>query len=202
MKAPILYSPMMGMGASLSVFAETPAVVIEDYFFESTTAYEITPLATGTVTDYHDTFDLDTNDYMPEALPDDEGYWDVMPELVTNGGFDADSGWTKGTGWTISSGKAIFSGSAFANLQASSNILVIGETYELVLTAEVTNGSFKVQSSGSSDLITQSSSGTYSAIFTATSTVFTIARATVGETNDFSIDNVSVTEYAISPLDV
>ena len=83
MKAPILYSPMMGMGASLSVFAETPAVVIEDYFFESTTAYEITPLATGTVTDYHDTFDLDTNDYMPEALPDDEGYWDVMPELVT-----------------------------------------------------------------------------------------------------------------------
>jgi len=116
----------------------------------------------------------------------------IGDDLVTNGDFATDSDWTKGTGWTISGGKAIFSGSAFANLQASSNILVVGKTYELILTAEVTNGSFKVQSSGSSDLITQSSSGTYSTVFTATSTVFTIARASVGVQNDFTIDNISV----------
>ena len=72
----------------------------------------------------------------------------------------------------------------------------------MTLTAGVTNGSFKVQHSGSSDLITESSSGTYSVIFTATATSFTIARASVGSQNDFTIDNLTVKEYAIQPQDV
>lgn len=29
------------------------------------------------------------------------------PELLTNGGFDTDTAWTKGTGWTIDGGNAI-----------------------------------------------------------------------------------------------
>lgn len=32
--------------------------------------------------------------------------------LVTNGGFDSDTAWTKGTGWTISGGKANFNSAA------------------------------------------------------------------------------------------
>ena len=31
-------------------------------------------------------------------------------ELVTNGDFDSDTGWTKGTGWTISGGQALYDG--------------------------------------------------------------------------------------------
>lgn len=31
------------------------------------------------------------------------------PELVTNGGFDADTDWTKGTGWSVDGGVAIWS---------------------------------------------------------------------------------------------
>ena len=77
MKAPILYSPMMGLMLGEDMMAPSIPVVIEDYMFESTTANELTPLATGTVSDFHDTFDLDTNDYMPEVSPDDEGYWDI-----------------------------------------------------------------------------------------------------------------------------
>jgi len=77
MKARIMYSPMMGIGASLSLFTETPAVTIEDYLFDNTTTGEVTPLTTGTVSDFHDTFDLDGTDYTPEASPDDEGYWDT-----------------------------------------------------------------------------------------------------------------------------
>jgi len=115
---------------------------------------------------------------------------------------DPNDRWTLGTGWSIEDGKAVFSGTDFANLQLSSNILTIGDTYELTLTAGVTNGSFKVQHSGSSDLITESSSGTYSVIFTATATSFTIARASVGSQNDFTIDNVTVKEYAIQPKDI
>ena len=115
---------------------------------------------------------------------------------------DPNDRWVLGTGWSISGGKAIFSGSNFANLEPNNSIIVVGNTYELTLTAEVTNGSFKVQNTGSSDLITESSSGTYSVIWTATSTLLTIARATVGSQNDFTIDNVIVKEYAITPLDV
>jgi|TARA_R110001583_G_scaffold25204_1_gene91364 hypothetical protein len=77
MKAPILYSPMMGMGSGIAIFTENQATVIEDYMFESTTSGELTPLATGTVSDFHDTYDLDGTDYTPEASPDDEGYWDT-----------------------------------------------------------------------------------------------------------------------------
>ena len=115
---------------------------------------------------------------------------------------DPNDRWTLGTGWSIFDGKAVFSGTDFANLQLSSTILTIGDTYELTLTAEITNGSFKVQHSGSSDLITESSSGTYSVIFTATATSFTIARASVGSQNDFTIDNLTVREYAVQPKDI
>jgi hypothetical protein len=115
---------------------------------------------------------------------------------------DPNDRWSLGTGWSIEDGKAVFSGTDFANLQLSSAILNIGDTYELTLTAAVTNGSFKVQHSFSSDLITESSSGTYSVTFTATATAFTIARASVGSQNDFTIDNVTVREYAIQPLDI
>jgi len=75
--APILYSPMMGMGSGLAIFTENQATVIEDYMFSASVAGEITPLATGTVSDFHDTWDLDGTDYTPEASPDDEGYWDT-----------------------------------------------------------------------------------------------------------------------------
>ena len=77
MKAPILYSPMMGLSLGSDIMAPSVPVVIEDYMFESTIANELTPLATGTVSDFHDTFDLDGTDFTPEASPDDEGYWDV-----------------------------------------------------------------------------------------------------------------------------
>ena len=77
MKAPILYSPMMGLGLGDEILTASAAVVIEDYMFESTTVNELTPLATGTVSDFHDAWDLDGTDYTPEVSPDDEGYWDT-----------------------------------------------------------------------------------------------------------------------------
>jgi len=71
-------APMMGLGSSIATaVSERTAVVIEDYLFSAGTAGEVTPLATGTVSDFHDTFDLDGTDYTPEASPDDEGYWDT-----------------------------------------------------------------------------------------------------------------------------
>ena len=73
----------MMIGGSVYGGANNPAVVIEDYFWEVPTAGELTPLALGTVSDFHDTWDLITistaGHYQPqtEATVSDEGYWDV-----------------------------------------------------------------------------------------------------------------------------
>ena len=70
--------PIMGLGSSIATaVSERTAVVIEDYLFSAGTAGEVTPLATGTVSDFHYTWDLDGTDYTPEASPDDEGYLDT-----------------------------------------------------------------------------------------------------------------------------
>jgi len=84
----------MGLGLGLSLVAgglfsggSGTAVVIEDYMWEvhSTSGDgEIKPLALGTVSDFHDTWDLVTLDgvaghYQPQTIATvgDEGYWDL-----------------------------------------------------------------------------------------------------------------------------
>ena len=70
---------MLGLGhgihANLAVIA---GVAIEDYMWELDGAGSLKPLATGTVSDFHDTWDLDGTDYTPAAVGaiGDEGYWD------------------------------------------------------------------------------------------------------------------------------
>ena len=53
-------------------------VVIEDYMWEVATTGELRPLASGTVSDFHDTWDLDGTDYTPQTTTTvgAEGYWD------------------------------------------------------------------------------------------------------------------------------
>jgi len=63
------------------------------------------------------------------------------PELVTNGGFDSDTAWTKGAGWSISDGVATFAGGANANISQSLT-LVIGKTYRVTFTIPNTVSGF------------------------------------------------------------
>jgi hypothetical protein len=194
---------MMGLGASLSTaVSERTAVVIEDYMFDSSTAGELTPEVSPS--DFHDTWDLDGTDFTPEALPDDEGYWDIMPELVTNGGFDADSGWSHTRGsWAISGGTLNTTSETdycHQDISDQSNI-----TMEVIFTVTaVSAGSVQFR------------------IFGDSSTTLGTARSTVGTFTEFiqfpsdhngsigfqgssftgSIDNLSITEFAIRPLDV
>ena len=73
----------LGVGMGAPTWGDNIAVVIEDYFWKGYSnggeAGELTPLASGTVSDFHDTWDLDSNDYMPqtEATVSSEGYWEV-----------------------------------------------------------------------------------------------------------------------------
>ena len=69
----------LGLGVSDSEFSDSIAVAIEDYMWYIPTSGELAPLAKGTVSDFHDTWDLDSGNYMPqtEATVSDEGYWDL-----------------------------------------------------------------------------------------------------------------------------
>ena len=68
--------------------------------------------------------DSDATRVNSEGLIERVGYYGS--ELVTNGGFDTDSNWTKGTGWSISNGKASCNGSQSANSLFFQNIGVLG----------------------------------------------------------------------------
>jgi hypothetical protein len=76
----------LGVGMGAPTWGDNIAVVIEDYFWKGYSnggeAGELTPLAKGTVSDFHDVWDLDgDNNFMPLASGTirDEGYWS-MPD--------------------------------------------------------------------------------------------------------------------------
>jgi sucrose-6-phosphate hydrolase SacC (GH32 family) len=53
-------------------------------------------------------------------------------DLITNGTFDTDSGWTKGAGWTISGGKAHYTGGGYSQLYQSPGF-VAGKYYRIIV---------------------------------------------------------------------
>ena len=155
---------------------------------------------TETLNDTSETWDFDSADLMPEVDPDDDGVWEIMPELITNGGFDADSDWTKGTGWTISSGKAHVDCASTAALYQDLT-LGVGNVYFLEFTiSNYVAGTLQAQFGG--DVVGgTAANGTVSFYQTATATSTRLYLYGMG-TSEFSIDNVTVTEYAIQPQDV
>ena len=202
----------LGLGGTI-MSSSSPAVTIDDYLWDLVSAHNLQPLASGTVSDFHDTWDLtNTVDYMPEASPDDEGYWDDMPELITNGQFDTDSDWNR-TNTTIgSSGVLNFASSGLAKFAFQDNVVEAGSSYVIKLTVVRASGTLSVLfgtgGSGVSGISNITASGTYT--FTTpplTSTEAGSGRFWAGYTgasDNFvgTVDNVSVTEYAIRPLDV
>jgi len=197
---------MPGLGSGVAgltdaVGADSTMAVIVDYFWELVGG-NLQPLARGTVSDFHDAWDIDSDaDYMPEALPNNEGYWDDMPELVTNGGFDTDSDWTKETGWTISDGKAKGAAGTQSNLTTVNNPLTVGDTVEITYTiSDYVAGSAKAFFGGGNAGTVRTSNGTFTEIDVVTTNgSFLIQKSDDGNLN---INNISVKEYALTSLDV
>jgi len=69
----------LGIGIASNHASSEAAAAIEDYLWEVATSGELRPLASGTVSDFHDTWDLDGTDYTLAAVGSisDEGYWDL-----------------------------------------------------------------------------------------------------------------------------
>ncbi len=115
-------------------------------------------------------------------------------ELITNGGFDADSDWTKNTGWSISGGVASSDGSQsdtsnLVQINTFDTSTLITDFYLIRYTVTVNTGSI---SFGSGSLgQSHTSSGTYY-IIGSPQTGSGNTNFTAGATFTGTVDNVSV----------
>jgi hypothetical protein len=116
-------------------------------------------------------------------------------DLVTNGAFAADSGWTKGTGWTISSGAAHKVTAATTALsQTITPAPVAGDiyrlTYDLTETASGITPSFGGTNGGG-----DAGTGAIDEIIAATDATATLA-FTADATAEVDVDNVTLKLYS------
>jgi len=120
-----------------------------------------------------------------------------QPELVTNGDFATDSGWSKETGWTISGGNANYNGNA-ALSAIYQNVVTSGVKYRVSFDVlNYVSGSFKVYLSdggltGDSPLITANGNYVFDITSTGVLILFRNVTSFIG-----SIDNVSVKEVRL-----
>ena len=167
---------------------------------------------TTTLSDTSKTWDYDGSDIMPEASPDAEGTWELPGgELVTNGTFDADANWTK-SNTTISGGVAVFATSGSAKYIRQDSVVETGNSYVIKLTVVRTSGTLQILFGTGGNSVSGVSEITASGTYTFTTTPLTSTQASSGRFwagytssgDNFigTVDNVSVTEYAIQPQDV
>lgn len=114
----------------------------------------------------------------------------VSTDQVTNGGFDADSDWTKGTGWTIGSGVASCDGSGGSLDQDS--IVTAGVIYKLVWTMTGRTAGAVTPKVGGQAATERNADGTYTDYVTAGSTDAKLVMQSTGAGFNGSIDNVSL----------
>ena len=112
--------------------------------------------------------------------------------LVTNGGFDADTDWTKGTRVTISGGKANINYSGvYQNFLRQDDIMTTGKEYRVVVDCtDYTSGTLTVWTGATSIDIT--GTGKYSKTFTATgATVYLSGKVFVGSVDNYEIVDIT-----------
>lgn len=125
----------------------------------------------------------------------------LSDELITNGGFGVDTGWTKGSGWTISGGIASYDGVNTLQVldQATAIDPVIGVTYRIsldVISQGSGNNTIYYGGSIASDINLAVGSYSFEVIAVSVSS-FSIFGRTGGV---FEIDNVSIVE--VNPDDL
>lgn len=119
------------------------------------------------------------------------------PELVTNGGFDTDTDWTKGTGWTIGSGVATKTAGSAAGLDQNTPILTFPGTYRITYDAVVTAGDLTPQLTGGGGGTNNGTTVTTSGTFSTTIVIGdlnNILRFSGNASFAGTIDNVSMRE--------
>ena len=116
------------------------------------------------------------------------------PELITNGGFDSDTGWTKGTGWTIESGvgKASSASSFLSQTIDGTKDMWLFNSFTVV---SITAGNARPSIGGHSQGVGITTTGNYSGSMSSNSDAY----QGVYGASSFSgtIDNVSIKRIAV-----
>ena len=108
-------------------------------------------------------------------------------ELITNGTFASDTGWTKGTGWTIGSGVATKAAGTASNLTNTGLSLAVG-AYKVVVTVTVSAGVLTLYCAGSTHTIRETGTYTFWRKREGSNTAF---RFEADSTFAGTVDNVS-----------
>lgn len=119
--------------------------------------------------------------------------------LIINGGFDADTDWTKGTGWTITGGVA--NGAATTGALTSTAFTAVSNgVYAVTYTLTVTSGTVRSRFGTSTAATARSTSGTYTEYWIGSGGFSFIGVSAFTGT----IDNVSVTrlDWTMPALEV
>lgn len=110
-------------------------------------------------------------------------------ELVTNGGFDTDSDWTKESGWAIADGKATCTKTGAAAIYQIP--LTVGTLVKNTYTiTDWTTGAVAARI-GTLWLTARTAIGTYTGYATAATALAAIYAYGAGTAHNFSVDNVS-----------
>ena len=146
----------------------------------------------------------DSNGVTPAVSPGDPvgltldtakgGLDQLGSELVTNGGFDTDTAWTKGADWSIGSGVATMVAGAGTSISQSIAITG-GRLYRVRFTITAgSNITVRIRLGGTANLLNSALSiGTYEYFFFAESSNTNIAFLG-STTSNYSVDNISVRE--------
>jgi len=164
------------------------------------TVFTYTHFSAGTYTYYHKiTSGLDRLNFVP-ATSSTGGAFSI--DNVTVKQVDPNDRWNLGTGWTISDGKAHADTSSTAALSQTISTGA-GNTYEVTFTvSNFTTGVLQPQFDGILASPTQiNSNGTHTVKITALGSSHGLLLYAIG-TSEFSIDNVTIKEYAIKPKDI
>lgn len=120
-------------------------------------------------------------------------------DLIVNGGFGADTNWTKGTDWTIAGGVAAkAAGAVSSNLTQA--IVTVGQWYRIVWTvATYTAGSFfALFASSGNPAPARTALGSY--LDTARVSVGNVAGVRANSPANGTVDNVSVRQITLATL--
>ena len=160
-------------------------------------------VATTELGDLSNVWDFDGTDIMLEVDPENEGaFEEATQNLVTNHDFAADSNWTKGTGWSIANNKASNDGTG--GILRQSGTVPLNTQFEVVFTvSDYVTGNIQIKFAPASQTIDISAgNGTYTTISDGNNTANGDLQIIANNSFQGSITNISVKEYAITPLNV
>jgi hypothetical protein len=147
---------------------------------------------------------VDSNGVAPAVYPGDQvglvidssrgGLENLGAELVTNGGFDSDTWWTKSTNVTISGGLANYNTVALNNGVFRSGVVTAGKFYVVTFTvASFSSGGVRVYTGGNRTS-TYAATGTYRVFCLAGSSDTQIIFEATSAGTVLALDNISVKE--------